>query len=126
MAAKQLGYCDYCGEHRTFPCSDAQQSKNCGYRFTVKPGDDRINFVPCNKAWSEIYIAKDNDPLSPNHYAKYKIEPIDFILGNNLPFAVGNVIKYVLRYKDKNGLEDLKKAKTYIDLLIKHEYGEGA
>jgi hypothetical protein len=125
MVTKPQGYCEYCGEHRTFPCGDALRSKNCGYRFSVQP-EERINYVPTGKEWKNIYIAKDNNPLSPQHYAKYTIEPIDFILKNNLPFAVGNVIKYVLRYKDKNGLEDLKKAKTYIDLLIKHEYGEGA
>lgn len=60
----------------------------------------------------------------PSHYTKWKIEPITFILQNNLPFGVGNVIKYVMRYKDKNGLEDLRKARRYIDLLIETEYPE--
>jgi len=56
--------------------------------------------------------------ISPKHYSKYKIEPIDFIIANELDFCTGNVIKYVLRYKDKNGIEDLHKAKKYIDFLI--------
>lgn len=57
--------------------------------------------------------------ISPQHYSKYKIEPITFILANDLDFAQGNIIKYVLRYKDKNGLEDLQKAKQNIEFLIK-------
>jgi len=36
-------------------------------------------------------------------------------------FMVGNIIKYVVRYQGKNGLEDLYKARTYLDRLIKHE-----
>lgn len=43
---------------------------------------------------------------------------------NDLPYAVGNVIKYVMRYKDKNGLEDLKKARRYIDMIIEQDYGK--
>ena len=58
---------------------------------------------------------------SPNHYSKYPIEPWFFITKNNLPFLVGNIIKYVMRYKDKNGIVDLQKAKKCIELLIEHE-----
>ena len=57
-----------------------------------------------------------------NHYKDYAIEPIDFVHANGLSYIQGNVIKYIVRYKDKNGLEDLKKAKHYIDLLIEREY----
>lgn len=59
-----------------------------------------------------------------NHYKGYAIQPIDFIHKNELNFIQGNVIKYLLRYKEKNGLQDLKKAKHYIDLLIEYEYGK--
>ncbi len=52
------------------------------------------------------------------HYSKNKIQPIDYILANKLDFCEGNVVKYVTRYKHKNGLEDLKKAKHYLELLI--------
>lgn len=52
------------------------------------------------------------------HYKKYKIQPIEYTLGNNLNFCQGNIIKYVTRYKDKNGIQDLEKAKHYIDFLI--------
>jgi|TARA_R110002153_G_scaffold87782_1_gene216711 hypothetical protein len=62
------------------------------------------------------------DKISPQHYSKYKIEPIDFIQANDLGFCEGNVIKYVLRHKDKDGLQDLLKAKRYIEFLI-NTYG---
>ena len=66
---------------------------------------------------------KKNNKISPQHYSKYKIEPIDFIQANDLGFCEGNVIKYVLRHKDKNGLEDLLKAKQYIEFLINKHGG---
>lgn len=57
-----------------------------------------------------------------NHYKNLKIQPIEYIMANNLNYCQGNAIKYLTRYKDKNGLEDLKKAKHYIDILIQLEY----
>jgi len=58
-----------------------------------------------------------------NHYKKYVIQPTEFIFKNNVGFIEGNVIKYVLRHRDKNGKQDLEKAKHYIDLLLELEYG---
>lgn len=57
-----------------------------------------------------------------SHYNRMKIQPVDFIYQNNIPFIEGCVIKYVCRHRQKNGLEDLKKAKHFIDLLIEKEY----
>ncbi len=59
------------------------------------------------------------DKTNPDYYKKGKIEVWDFVADQNLDFFAGNVIKYVCRYKGKNGLEDLKKARVYIDKLIK-------
>ena len=53
----------------------------------------------------------------PKHYQS-TIEPIDFIVANNLNFIEGNIVKYVVRYKQKNGLEDLLKAQEYLKKLI--------
>ena len=58
-----------------------------------------------------------SDPIHPDHY-KGKIQPIDFIESQELDFNEGNVVKYVSRHKKKNGLEDLMKAKFYLDRLI--------
>lgn len=54
------------------------------------------------------------------HY-KSPIQPIEYIHANNLPFIEGNVVKYITRWRNKNGIEDLNKIKHYIDLLIQLE-----
>lgn len=67
-----------------------------------------------------------DEQIGGDHYSKYGIQPTEFIYKNGIPFIEGNIIKYVIRHKDKHGLEDLRKAKHYIDLLIQFEYGEQA
>lgn len=57
----------------------------------------------------------------PSHYNAGKIEVIDAIEDWQLGFHAGNVVKYVARHKHKNGLEDLKKAKWYLERLIQNE-----
>ncbi len=63
--------------------------------------------------------AKDH---GPTHYKMGNpIEPIEFILANNLDFCEGNVVKYISRWPAKGGVEDLRKARHYIDFLIERE-----
>ena len=50
---------------------------------------------------------------------KFSIQPYEFISKNDLSFFQGNVIKYVCRYLNKNGIQDLEKIKHYCDLEIK-------
>lgn len=75
---------------------------DCGVTFSVdcefKPGDD--------------------DVYHPSHYNQGSIEVIDFIDAHKLGFYEGNIVKYVSRYKYKGGVQDLKKAKFYLDRLI--------
>ena len=59
--------------------------------------------------------------ISPQHYEQFEIEPVEFITQNRLNYLQGNIIKYILRYKQKNGIEDLEKAKTYLEYLINFE-----
>ena len=56
-----------------------------------------------------------------SHYQKYKIQPMEFFMANKIPYAQAAIIKYVIRYQDKNGIEDLKKARHIIDMLIDEE-----
>ena len=63
------------------------------------------------------------EQIGGTHYSDLAIEPIDFITANNLGFCEGNVIKYIARWKAKNGVEDLEKARWYIDFLIEVENG---
>jgi hypothetical protein len=53
-----------------------------------------------------------------SHYKDMRIQPVEFIHANNIGYLEGNVIKYVSRWKSKNGIADLEKAKHYIELLI--------
>lgn len=66
------------------------------------------------------------DPVNhPEHYTSGDIECLDAIkaaLGEYYKYYVqGNVLKYIWRFNHKNGLEDLKKARFYLDDLIKHD-----
>jgi len=65
---------------------------------------------------------KANDhQVGGSHYKDRAIQPWDFIIANDLGFLEGNVIKYVARYKAKNGIKDLEKARHYLDKLIEVE-----
>ena len=63
------------------------------------------------------------DKINPTYYGT-GLDVIDFCQKNNLDFMQGNVIKYVTRYKEKNGKEDLLKAMKYIERIIKENYKE--
>lgn len=57
------------------------------------------------------------------HYQDFKIQPKEFFLANNLPFFESSVIKYVCRYKKKDGKKDLLKAIHCCEILIEEYYG---
>ena len=56
-----------------------------------------------------------------SHYTALKIQPLEYALENNLGVCEHAVIKYVSRWKTKGGVEDLRKARHYIDILIERE-----
>lgn len=72
-------------------------------------------------------LEEKNDPTHPSHYAQGGISVWDVIkaytdgLNGVDAFNAGNAIKYILRWHHKNGVEDLEKAKVYIDELIKSQ-----
>ena len=85
---------------------------------------------------SECYIkaadlrAQSNEPAPDNpmdrqiggsHYKDMAIQPIEFSMKNGLNACQHSIIKYICRYKQKNGKEDLLKAKHFIELLIQME-----
>ena len=104
-------------------------------RYTVDPPSAKnkeiinaLNEQIKDAAFKEFErIKMDNSVNKPSHYTYGKLECIDVIKeitnGNDTmgieAFCLGNVIKYLWRYKHKNGTEDLKKAKWYLDRLIK-------
>jgi hypothetical protein len=59
--------------------------------------------------------------VAGSHYQKLKIQPIDYILANELGFCEGAIVKYISRYKDKGGVDDLRKIKQFCEFLIEKE-----
>jgi hypothetical protein len=72
----------------------------------------------------EQFMKSFKKQVGGSHYLKYKIQPVDFIIKNNIGFVEGNIIKYILRFKEKGGVQDLLKAKHYIELLIDSSKGK--
>lgn len=79
----------------------------------------KINHPERYKAMSDKppYDAVENPP----HYAQYAIQPIEFIMANRLGYCEGNVVKYISRWRMKDGVQDLEKARNYINILIEEQ-----
>jgi hypothetical protein len=63
--------------------------------------------------------------VAGDHYKTLAIQPVEYIHANKIGYFEGNVIKYVSRWRSKNGIKDLEKAKHYIELLIELETRNG-
>ena len=61
--------------------------------------------------------------IGGSHYKNMKIQPSKFINDNKLLFAEGNAIKYICRHAHKGEVQDLEKAKHYIDMINERDYG---
>ena len=68
-------------------------------------------------------IHEDEEVTNPKHYDRvgFGIQPLEYITANELDFLEGNIIKYVSRYPHKGGVNDLLKARTYLEKLIERE-----
>lgn len=67
---------------------------------------------------SGVHTRANKQQVGGAHYAVKAIQPWDFIIANNIGYLEGNIIKYISRWKDKGGVEDLKKAQHYLQKLI--------
>lgn len=92
-------------------------------RIVASP-DDLANLKGVATEMDALLQASGDAVTLPPHYTRWKIEPIFFIEENRMPFWMGNVIKYVTRAEHKNGIEDLRKARRYIDMRIKKLEGD--
>ncbi len=63
--------------------------------------------------------------IAGTHYKSMAIQPVEFITKNSIGFLEGNIIKYVCRHHAKNGVDDIKKAIHYCELLLETKYGGG-
>ena len=69
-------------------------------------------------------MSQNDKQVAGDHYKKLKIQPIEYALANNLGICEHAVVKYVSRWKDKNGVEDLRKAIHYLEMMIQREINE--
>lgn len=97
-----------------------------------KPPYAGITFAEAQDA-RNAQLAEASSPPQPlerqvggNHYQRFGIQPIEYILANGLDFCQGNVVKLVTRYRDKGGIEDLDKAIHYLEFLKTQARGEDA
>ena len=76
------------------------------------------------QAWEESMEQVDAlmKQVGGNHYASMAIQPVEFIVANNLTFLEGNVIKYISRHHAKNGADDVRKAIHYCELILRTVY----
>ena len=74
----------------------------------------------------KVYAANNatSEQVGGSHYKDMKIQPIEFIHKNNIPFMEGNIIKYICRHRNKNKAEDIKKVIHYCKLILELEYNE--
>ena len=66
-------------------------------------------------------MSANDTQISGNHYKDKTVQPWDYIAANNLGYFEGNVVRYISRWRDKGGVDDLRKAKHYIEKLIELE-----
>ena len=81
----------------------------------IKSAKACVEFKMSDKEMFDKVFPQDKQ-IGGNHYKEFHIQPYEFISKNNLSFFQGNVIKYVCRYLNKNGIEDLDKIIHYCEL----------
>jgi hypothetical protein len=110
------------------PAKPANLDKVIPYNPEVHKGDapkptmtERVNEALTRAAESGTLVSALDQQVGGSHYKNMVIQPVTYMMANGLGFMEGSVIKYVSRWRDKGGLEDLKKARHFLDLLIEHE-----
>jgi len=83
-------------------------------------GRDVLIVVDWDK--SEFVPSVAGMQVGGDHY-QTKIQPVEYIHANGLPFIEGNIVKYISRHKAKGGADDIEKAISYCKILLKLEYG---
>ena len=86
-----------------------------GQTSLIKSARAFVEFKMSDKEMFDKVFPQDKQ-IGGNHYKEFHIQPYEFISKNNLSFFQGNVIKYVCRYLNKNGIEDLDKIIHYCEL----------
>ncbi len=72
--------------------------------------------------WDKAGQAALERQVGGSHYKNFKIEPIEFILANEIGYCEGNIIKYICRHAAKGGVQDIDKVIHYCELLKELKY----
>ncbi len=99
---------------------NAGAAKHWVNRYFDLTGENRQDYIDAINKAQKASKKKKGNPVEPNHYVDMKLSPLEYIMANEGDFTwcIANVIKYVSRYKRKNGVEDLRKAKWYLERQI--------
>jgi len=74
--------------------------------------------------WDAVRKSALEKQVGGNHYKDCGIEPIEYIMGNNLGYCEGNIVKYITRHAAKGGMQDIEKVIHYCELLLELKYGD--
>ena len=86
---------------------------------------DKEEYQELMKGTYEYEYGKATDKqVGGSHYKDCAIQPVDYIVENNLDFLEGNVVKYITRHRTKGGIEDIKKVIHYAELILEKKYGK--
>jgi hypothetical protein len=106
-------------DHTTTPLFDSPRLTEARYNELMGLTPSHVSDVK-----SECVPIEPKDTVyHPPHYSRWKMEPIEFIAINNLPWWLANVIKYSMRFDAKDGLQDLYKCRSYLDMKIREVEG---
>lgn len=127
---KCIGKCEYTQKSKYVLSKKMDNLK----RYPLKKGENMDNKEAFVETFKPEQLSDINEglrisnPLNTqvggSHYKDTKIQPVEYAHANKLDFFQGSVIKYITRFRSKNGRQDLEKAKHFIDLLIELEYGK--
>ena len=92
-------------------------------RVAPQPTTDQLVTAARFDQAATPYVATERQ-IGGDHYKSLKIQPIEYIDANNMPYLEGNVVKYVTRHASKNGVQDIDKAIHYLELIKQMRYAE--
>lgn len=113
-------YCSFCGRS-----ADEVEAIVAGSDVAICSQCTIISQDTINRNRSERAAEPRHGALSTqeggDHYRTLNIQPVEYIHANGIGYFEGSVIKYVTRWRSKNGIADLRKARHFIELLIELE-----
>ena len=113
-------------ESWTNPDYDRGMSRESHEQYMArKLKQDKEEYQELMKGTHEYEYGKATDKqVGGSHYKDCAIQPVDYIVENNLDFLEGNVVKYITRHRTKGGIEDIKKVIHYAELILELRYGK--